>query len=409
MSAGLAAVGLLVVACAPAGQPGPTPAPPKPAESKPAEAPKPAATSVPAKSPDTPAKPAATAPAKAQAKAAASPVAKAGPLEDLTEAERKTVEDFYRGKTVTIVVGFAAGGGYDTYSRLLGRYLSKYVPGNPNVIVENKTGAGSLIAANYLYNLAKKDGTELGMFDEYLVLGQMAGKPGIEFDGRKFNWIGNPAHDPPVCAFRSDLGFRTFDDLLKSGKEIVLGATGTGSQPYATPAAIKAVTGANFKIVTGYDGTSKIRLAVDNREADGACWGWSSVKVTAASWFEGSSPFARVLVQSGTQRHKDLSNVPLAREFVKVPEKIKLFDVTDAASEFTRPWALPPGVPTERVKAIRVAAMRALADPEAKAEAEKSQLILEPQDYRVVERAVSTVLSIPANEAAEYATTLGLK
>src|SRR5690606_5440527 len=138
----------------------------------------------------------------------------------------------------------------------------------------------------------------MGHFDEYLVLGQMAGKDGIEFDAHKFNWVGNPAVDAPACIFRSDLGFASFDDLLKSGQEVVMGATGVGSQPYATPQAIKAVTGANLKVISGYAGTSAIRLAVEKGEVDGACWGWSSMKVTGADWLTGDEPFARVLIQT---------------------------------------------------------------------------------------------------------------
>lgn len=382
----------LLIACAPSAPPTATPAPPKPA---------------PATAPTQPAAKPTQAPQPTQA-AQATVVPKAG-LEELTAAERTAVEQFYRGKTFTIVVGFSAGGGYDTYSRLLARNLGKYIPGNPNVIVENRTGAGSLIAANQVYTSGPKDGTAMVMFDQYLVLGQAAGKSGIEFDSKKFNWVGNPAPDFPACAFRSDLGFNTFEEMLKSGKEIVMGATGVGSEPYVAPSAIKAATGANMKIVTGYEGTSRIRLAVENKELDGACWGWSSVKVTAAEWFTGDRPFARVLVQMGRERHRDLPNVPLVREFVKSPEQTKLMDFVDAASEINRPWALPPGVPAERVKAVRLAVVRALNDPDAKAEAEKARLILEPQDYRVLERAIDSVFALPKKDVEAYADLLGLR
>jgi tripartite-type tricarboxylate transporter receptor subunit TctC len=339
----------------------------------------------------------------------AAPAARSGPAASTAQDERQAVEAFYKGKTVRIVVGAAPGGGYDAYARILARHLGKYIPGNPTVIVENMPGAGMLIAANHIYNVAPKDGTVIGNFDEYLTLGQMAGQQGIEFDARQFNWVGNPGPDPIMCAFRSDLGFNTFEELLRADQEIIVGSVGAVGPPYSVPAALNAVTGTRLKTITGYRGTSEIRVAVERKETDGLCWGWSSIKATAQPWFEGERPFARLLVQTGRERHKELPDVPLAQEFVKHRDKAQMLDIVTAAAEVTRPYTLPPGVPAERARAIREAFLQGFNDPEARSEAERAKLLLEPQGHEVIERAVQRILAIPPEEGRAIGEALGLR
>src|SRR5215217_7971249 len=186
-------------------------------------------------------------------------------------ASDRTAAEFYRGKTIRMVVGFAAGGSYDLATRLVAKQLSKYMPGNPNVIVDNRPGASGLLVANEIYRgLYDKDGTVIGTFNGQLILQQAVGKEGIEFDARKFQWIGSMMDSPNACVVRSDAGIDTFADLV-AGKELVIGAVSVGSTTYDVPVVLKAALGANFRVVSGYGGTANIRTAVESREVDGMC------------------------------------------------------------------------------------------------------------------------------------------
>src|SRR5688572_31795880 len=184
----------------------------------------------------------------------------------------------YEGKTITIVVGFKAGGGYDRTARILARHLPKYLPGKPNVIVQNMPGANSIIAANHVYNVAKPDGLTLGTFNRNLVLAQLTNVSGVKFDQTKFAWVGSAASESTVLAIRSDLLYKNFDDLKKSGKTLVIGATGPGANTYDFPLLLKELLGVDLKIVSGYSGSADIMLAIERKEVDARAGSYSSLR-----------------------------------------------------------------------------------------------------------------------------------
>src|SRR5581483_4800527 len=214
---------------------------------------------------DAPAAPAA--PASTPATPAGSTAADAGPA-----------SDFYRGKTLRLVVGFAPGGGYDIWARLLAKHLGRHIPGNPAVIVENKPGAGSMLAANLVYNSEPKDGTVVVTFNSQMVLQQLLSQPGLEFDARRFQWLGSASSGQNACMVRRELGITDARQLIgPGGREVVMGGEAPGSGITDTPAVMNAALGTRFKIIYGYEGASKVQLAVESGEVDGFCLTWDSV------------------------------------------------------------------------------------------------------------------------------------
>jgi tripartite-type tricarboxylate transporter receptor subunit TctC len=383
----LAAV-LLVTACAQQPAAPAKPAPAAPAPAAPAASPAAAAAAKPAESPAAaaPAKPAASpaaAPAAAPtaspatapaAKPAASPAA-APQAKPATPVDTKAIADFYQGKTVRIIVGFAAGGGYDTYGRLVARFLGKHIPGNPTVIVENMPGAGSLLAANTVYKTSAKDGTIIAHFIGGMITQKViVENPAVEFDPEKYNWLGGPTPDTAACAVRKESGFTSLNEART--KELVLGGTAPGSTTDDIPNTLKAI-GLNIKMVDGYDGTSRIRLAADSGEVMGGCWGWESISVT---WKDAlASGDVKVLAQGGPRPHPELQGVPMMQDVAQTEEQKQLVQAGIVApGQISRGFAVAPEVPADRVQALRTALMATLNDPELKAEADKAGIAINP-------------------------------
>jgi tripartite-type tricarboxylate transporter receptor subunit TctC len=382
--------------CAPAPAASPTAVPTKPPAAPAAAAPTAApAVPAPAASPLPAAQPA-TSPAPAAAKP--------------TTYDERAVAEFYRGKTLKIIVGLAAGGGFDTIYRIWGRHASKHIPGNPTVIVENMTGAGGLVAANHLYNAAPKDGTAMGTMDLFVtVLGHIAGARGIELDPARFNWVGNPGDETPaVCALRTELGLNSFSDVLKSDRELVLGASGRGNVFYATPRVVQAATGAKIKLVDGYAGNPAVRAAVEGNELDGACWTIASMRTTAPHWFEGDPPPMRIVMQSGKTPYRDLPNVELLRSYVTDPSLLRMVDVLENAIFHTYLSAMPPGVPPDRVAAVRDAWLKTWNDPDLKEDLAKTQFRFSPVSGEETERVIKDLLALPAEEGKRIGQVFGL-
>jgi tripartite-type tricarboxylate transporter receptor subunit TctC len=288
-------------------------------------------------------------------------------------------DEFYKGKTLTFVVGFSAGGGFDTYTRLIARHIGKHVPGNPTVVVENRTGAGSLIAANYIYNQAPRDGTVIGNWIGPLVLQQVLGNQAAKFDGRKFGWLGVPTPDSGVCALTNASGIKSMDDWIKSKRPIKIGGTAPGSTTDDVPKLFQAALGLPMKLVQGYSGTAKIRLAAESGEIDGGCWAWESIKAT---WTKGlQAGEVRIVLQTLEKPHPELKNVPLAIQYAKTPEARALLGVASGPYAVgARPYSVPPGVPQDRLQLLQKAFMETLRDPDLLTEAQKSQLDINPVD-----------------------------
>ncbi|MEK6600885.1 MAG: hypothetical protein AABZ09_03300, partial [Candidatus Binatota bacterium] len=231
------------------------------------------------------------------------------------QASGGSVEEFYQGKTIRFVVGFAAGGGFDTYTRLIARHFGKHVPGNPSTLVENMTGAGSMIAANHIFNRSEPDGLTIGNFIGPLVLQQFLGNPGAKFDGRKFGWLGVPTPDSGVCALTKASGIKSVEDWFASKRPIKVGGTAPGSTTDDGPKLISTAIGLPIQVISGYKGTSQIRLAADGGEIDGGCWAWESVKPTWAKGIETGD--VSIVLQTMFESHPELRHVPLASKYAK--------------------------------------------------------------------------------------------
>ena len=302
-------------------------------------------------------------------------------------------QDFYAGKTIRIIVGFPAGGGFDTYSRVLGRHIGKYIPGNPSVVVENVTGAGSLIAANTLYKSAKPDGLTIGNFIGNLISQQLFGGSGIEFDARKFEWVGVPVKDHVVCALTKASGINSVDAWFAAKSPVKLGGSAPGTTNDDVAKLIKAALGLPIQLVTGYKGTAPIKLAAESGEIDGGCWAWESIKVM---WRQGlDTGQASIVLQAVAKAHPDLPKVPVAIELAKTDEAKKLIQagIHDTAA-ITRPYALPPGTPKDRVQILRRAFRETLKDKDFLTEAVKSKLDVDPLSGEEVEKIVAGLFKL---------------
>lgn len=297
----------------------------------------------------------------------------------LTSASRAGADEFYKGRTIRFVVGFSAGGGFDTYTRLIARHFGKHVPGNPDTVVENRTGAGSLVAANYIYNKAKPDGTVIGNWIGPLVLQQILGNKGAKFDGRKFGWLGVPTPDSGVCALTKASGIKTVKDWFASKRPIKIGGTGPGSTTDDVPKIVSTAINLPTKMIEGYAGTAKIRLAAESGEIDGGCWAWQSIKPTWAKALQSGE--VHVVLQTMAESHPELKNIPLAVQYAKTDEARQLLDVTNGPyGLLARPYSVPPGVPPDRLRTLQKAFLDTLKDPELLAEAKKSKIEISPVD-----------------------------
>jgi tripartite-type tricarboxylate transporter receptor subunit TctC len=303
-------------------------------------------------------------------------------------------EPFYKGKTVRIVVGFTAGGGFDTYSRVIARHMVRHIPGSPTMIVENMPGAGSLISANYLYKIARPDGLTIGHFIGGLLLSQVLGQKGIEFDARKFEYLGAPVNEHPVCAVTKASGITSLEKWLASPTPVKLGGVAPGSSnPDNVQRAIKAGLGLPMQIVTGYKGTADIRLAAEAGELAGACWGWGSVRAT---WRKGlDAGEVQIILQVTPRSHPDLPGVPLAINFAKTEEGRRIIEAAvHNDSQLVRVYTLPPGTPKDRVLVLRKAFQETLRDPAFLADAEKARLEIDPVSGEDVERTVANLFKL---------------
>jgi len=311
-------------------------------------------------------------------------------------------EQFYKGKTIRIIVGFSAGGGFDTYARALARHIGKHIPGNPALIVENMTGAGSLISANHVYNVAKPDGLTIGHFIGGLFLGQVAGQKGVEFDARKFEFIGAPTTDHVVCAFTKASGITSVEKWAASKTPVKMGGTGPGnSTPDNATRIIKAATGLPIQLVSGYKGTADIRLAAESGELGGGCWGWESVRVTWRKALESGD--AMVVLQANRKTHPELAKVPQAMSLTKSDEGRKMIEVgIHGDSEIVRTYTLPPGTPKDRVQILRKAFEETLKDAEFVAEAKKADLGIHLVPGDEVEKIISGLFKLDPALVAKF-------
>jgi tripartite-type tricarboxylate transporter receptor subunit TctC len=315
------------------------------------------------------------------------------------DASRAASQEFYKGKTIRIIVGFAAGGGFDTYARVISRHMGKHIPGNPSVIVENMGGAGSLLAANDLYSRAKPDGLTIGNFIGSLVQQQVFGVKGIELDGRKFEWLGVPVQDSTACALTKASGITIMEKWFAAKEPVKLGGEAPGANDSDVPRVLKAVLGLPIQLIEGYKGTSQIRLAAEAGEIAGGCWTWESIKTT---WRKGlESGDVNVVLQVNPQRLPDLTHVPNALEYTKTEEARELIRAAILnPAAILRAYALPPGTPKERVELLRKAFLATMKDAEFVAEMSKANLSINPLPGTEVEKVVASFFRLQPKEVA---------
>ncbi len=293
--------------------------------------------------------------------------------------DEKAVADFYRSKTVRIIVGFSAGGGYDQYSRLIARHLAKYIPGNPAVIVENMAGVGSIIAANHVFNVAPKDATVIANISGPIILEQLFANPGVQFDLAKFRYLAVPVSETYVLVVTRKPGVTKFDEIIgPKGKQVTFGAI-PGSTVEHGAILIRDVLGGNLKVVSGYKGTADVRMAIDGGEVEGFVNTWQSLKITSIDKFKSGEWL--VLAQLSEKPIKDLPtpNVPTIPMIAKNNEERQILKFgTSTPNEFGKVYVLPPGAPPDRAAALEAAFARAFADKELLADAEKGRLEIDP-------------------------------
>ena len=304
------------------------------------------------------------------------------------------VATFYKGKTITLLVGSTPGGGYDTYARLISRHMSKHMPGNPSVVVSNMPGAGSNVAANFVYNAAPKDGTTIGVLYGGAPLEPLIGSTPVQHDPSKSQFIGSANDDVYVCVARKDAPVQKFEDLFE--KEVLAGA-GVASSTSDFPAVLNAVLKTKFKLVLGYPGSREIALAADKNEVSSVCGlAWPSVSVTNPGWF-GPNGTMRLLVQTHVKGHPDLNRegIPNAMSFAKTEDQKTMLELFFAQEVFGRPYVVAPEVPKDRVEALRNAFLETLADPELVAEAKKANLEVNPVPGEDVQKLIAKVYAAP--------------
>jgi tripartite-type tricarboxylate transporter receptor subunit TctC len=305
-------------------------------------------------------------------------------------------EDFYKGKSIRFIVGQAAGGGYDTYGRLIARHISKHIPGNPTTTAENMEGAGSLISANYVYRQASPDGLAVVMFNNSLVVQNALGDPRIKIDFRKLGWVGAPSVGVPVCMVMGFTGLKTLDDVLKTKVSLKAGATRAGSAGYDMPLILNETLGTNFEVISGFTGTATTRVALQKREINAFCSQWESMRVTARAMLDAPGEDKLIpFIISERWEDPEVKDLPLFKDAIKDPKKYGIFRSWASQMDFQRPFTVAPGTPKERLAILRKALAETLKDAALLAEAKKSKLVITPVSGEKTEKLVDEILSMP--------------
>ena len=310
-------------------------------------------------------------------------------------ARADAVAEFYAGKTVHVIIGYSVGGGYDLYARLLARHMSQYIPGKPNIIPDNKPGAGSLMAANFIYGAAPKDGTAFGTFGRGIAMEPLFDRSqGARFDPTKFTWIGSITDETSVCAMATATGIKSWAELKASPKPVAVGATGSGSDTDIYAFAARKLLGAPLKLVTGYPGGSEINMALQRGEVDGRCgWSWSSLRSRERQLYDEKK--IAVVAQIGSKRHEELPDIPTFLELATEPKNVAALRLIVARENMARPFAAPPGVPADRAAALRAAFDATVKDPAFLAEAQKMSLDVRPLNGAGIDALIKEIYATP--------------
>jgi hypothetical protein len=300
--------------------------------------------------------------------------------------------DFYRGKTIDVYIGTSVGGGYDAYTRMLSRYIGKYIPGNPIVVPKNMEGGGGVRLANFLYNAAPKDGTAFGTFNRGVVFEPLLNNKPAQFEAARFNWLGSTNNEVSVCVAWHTHGVTRYEDTLT--RELLVGASGPSADTYQYPKITNAVLGTKFKIITGYPGGNDIDLAMERQEVQGRCgWSWTSVKATHQPWLDQKK--INILFQIGLDKHPDLPGVPLILDLARNDEERAIFKLVFGRQVMAWPFTTPPGLPPDRLAVLRKAFMDTMKDGNFLADAAKASFEVRPVDGAAIQKLVQGIYDTP--------------
>jgi len=313
-------------------------------------------------------------------------------------ARADAVSDFFHGKTVTVYIGFTAGGGYDVYGRLIARYMGNHIPGNPTLVAQNMPGAGSLQLANYLYNVAPKDGTAIATFGRGEAVEPLIGNGGARFDASKFLWLGSVANEVSLCAVWQSSPVQRWSEATQ--KDFTVGGLGAGADPDIFAAVLKNVFGAKLRIVTGYPGGNDVTLAMERGEVDGRCgWSWSAIKATRLAYLQEHK--MGLLIQLALQKSPELPDVPLVVDLARNERERQVLRMIFSRQVTAWPFAAPPGLPADRAAALRTAFDATMKDAGFLAEAKKAGLEVDPVPGAEMDRLIAELYRTPPDIVAE--------
>jgi tripartite-type tricarboxylate transporter receptor subunit TctC len=307
-------------------------------------------------------------------------------------AAADAVADFYQGKQITMYIGVPPSGAYDIYARVIARFMGNYLPGNPTFIPKNRPGAASLALMNDLYNVLPQDGTAVGAFTRSIALEQLLGRPHSRFDPTKVNWLGSANNETSVCAVWHTAGIKTPEEFMT--RPVLVAGTAPGAETDMYPTALNNLVGTKFKIITGYPGANDLTLAMERGETQGRCgWTWSSLVSTSPDLLEQHK--VAIMIQLAAEKHPDLPNVPLATDFAKRPQDRQALELIFSSQIMGRPFAAPPNVPADRLKALRDAFDATMKDAEFRAMLTKQKLDVAPVSGTALQALIVRMFQTP--------------
>jgi tripartite-type tricarboxylate transporter receptor subunit TctC len=308
------------------------------------------------------------------------------------------VEEFYRGRNVTMVIGYSVAGGYDNYARVVARHLGNHIPGNPTILPQNMPGAGSLRSANWLYVAAPKDGSVIGMFSRGMAMEPLIGTSQTQFDAQKFSWLGSGTNEVSTCVTWHQSAIKTWVDALKI--PFTVGGEGSGSDPDIFATVVRNVFGVKLRLVSGYPGSAEVALAIERREVDGRCgWSYSSLRQQRPDWITNRQ--VNILVQLALAKAPELPDVPLITDFATTERERQILRLVFSRQAMARPFTAPPGIPAERKAALRKAFADTMADPAFLEEAKQRSLEVNPVSGAEIDALIGDLYRSPPDVVAE--------
>ncbi len=307
-------------------------------------------------------------------------------------ARAQAPAEFFAGKTIEVYVGSSVGAGYDIYARLLSRHIGRFIPGHPSVLVRNMDGGGGVRVANWVYNVGSHDGLVIGTFGRGIAFDPLMNPKGVSFDSSKFGWIGSLNNEVSACLSWGATDVRTIDDARQ--RVLLVGASGAGGDSYVFPTVLNGVLGTKMKIVTGYPGGNEISMALERGEVQGRCgWSWSSMMATHGRWMRDGT--IHILAQLALEKHPDIPDAPLVMDLAQTDEQRDILRLVFARQAMAWPYATPPGVPRDRLAALRDAFDAMVKDPEFRADADKGGFEIRPVAGAEIDRIIDQVFHVP--------------